>query len=68
MASAKGQLTKATKKLLHKWDDAEANWNDSVSSAMEHKHIEPLKSSVRAAIVAMDTMGEVLARAEQDCS
>ena len=68
MATAKAQMTKATKKLLLRWDDANTQWNDPVSRSMEKKHIEPLQSSVRAAIAAMDTMGELLARAEQECS
>ena len=68
MATAKAQLTKATKKLLIRWEEATDHWDDSVSESIEKKQLEPLRSSVRAAISAMDTMGEVLARAEQDCS
>jgi len=35
---------------------------------MEKKHIDPIRASVRSAIAAMDNMGELLARAEQECS
>ena len=68
MVTSKAQLTKATNKLLLKWDDANEHWDDAVSRAMEKKHIDPLRSSVRSAITAMDNMGELLARAEQECS
>ncbi len=68
MVTAKAQLTKATKNLLLKWDDANEHWDDPVSRAMEKKHTDPLRASVRSAIAAMDNMGELLARAEQECS
>jgi hypothetical protein len=68
MVTAKAQLTKATKKLLLKWDDANEHWDDTVSRSIEKKHIDPLRASVRSAIAAMDNMGELLARAEQECS
>ena len=68
MVTAKAQLTKATKKLLLKWDDANEHWDDPVSRGIEKKHIDPLRASVRSAVAAMDNMGELLARAEQECS
>ena len=68
MATAKAQLTKATKVLILKWENANEHWYDPVSNAIEKKHLDPLRDSVRAAIGAMDTMGEVLQHAKQDCS
>lgn len=68
LTTPKAQLTKATKILLLKWEYANEHWDDPVSKAIEKKHLDPLHNSVRAAIGAMDTMGEVLQHAKQDCS
>ena len=68
MATAKAQLTKATKLLVLKWDNANDHWNDPVSRSMEKKHINPLQDSVRSSMIAMETMGELIARAQQECS
>jgi hypothetical protein len=68
MVTAKAQISKATKILILKWNDASEHWDDPVSRAMEKKHIDPLRASVRSAIAAMDNMGELLTRAEQECS
>ena len=68
MVTAKAQISKATKILVLKWNDASEHWDDPVSRAMEKKHIDPLRTSVRSAIAAMDSMGELLTRAEQECS
>ncbi len=68
MTTAKAQLTKATKLLMLKWENANEYWDDPVSRAIEKKHLDPLRDSVRAAIGAMDTMSEILQHAKQDCS
>jgi len=68
MTTAKAQLTKATKLLMLKWENANEHWDDPVSRAIEKKHLDPLRNSVRAAIGAMDTMGEILQHVKQDCS
>jgi hypothetical protein len=68
MTTAKAQLTKATKLLMLKWENANEHWDDPISTAIEKKHLDPLRDSVRAAIGAMDTMGEIIQHAKQDCS
>jgi hypothetical protein len=67
MATAKAQLAKATKNLLLKWDNTTEHWNDPVSRSMEKQYIEPLRDSVRSSIAAMDSIGEVIDKAEQGC-
>ena len=52
MTTAKAQLTKATKLLMLKWENANEHWDDPVSRAIEKKHLDPLRDSVRAAIGA----------------
>ena len=68
MTTAKAQLTKATKLLMLKWENANEHWDDPISTAIEKKHLDPLRDSVRSAIGAMDTMGEIIQHAKQDCS
>ena len=68
MPTATAQLTKATKTLLYHWDVANEHWNDPVSRRLEDKHIEPLLLAVRSAIGAMDSMGETIAKAQNECS
>ena len=65
--TAKSQLMKATKALLLHWDHATEYWDDPVSRKIEKKHIDPLRDAVKTAIGAMETMGETIARAQNDC-
>jgi len=65
--TAKSQLMKATKALLLHWDQATEYWDDPVSRKIETKHIDPLRDAVKTAIGAMETMGETIARAQNDC-
>ncbi len=68
MPTATAQLTKATKALLYNWQVANEHWDDPVSKRLEEKHIEPLLQAVRSAVGAMDSMGEIIARAQNECS
>ncbi len=66
--TAKSQLMKATKALLLHWDQATEHWDDPVSRKIEIKHIEPLRDAVKAAVGGMETMGETIARAQNECT
>ena len=68
MQTATAQLVKATKILLHNWDQATEQWNDPVSKRIEEKHIAPLSDSVKIAVGAMESMGEAIVKAHSDCS
>ena len=68
MPTATAQLTKATKALLYQWEVTNEHWTDPVSKRIEEKHIEPLLQAVRSAVGAMDSMGETLAKAQNECS
>jgi hypothetical protein len=54
--------------MLYQWQVANEHWNDPVSKRLEEKHIEPLLLAVRSAIGAMDSMGETIAKAQNECS
>lgn len=50
------------------WEDARAGWNDPVSQAFEADYWLPLKNQVESALAALDRLGPILARAQQECS
>ena len=66
--TAKAQLMKATKTLMHQWDQATEHWDDPVSRKIESKHLNPLLDSIKSAIGAMELMGEAMAKADSECS
>jgi hypothetical protein len=68
MPTATAQLTKATKAMLYHWEIANEHWNDPVSKRIEEKHIDPLLQAIRAAVGAMDSMGETIAKSQSECS
>jgi hypothetical protein len=49
------------------WDQAKQSWDDPASRSLEKHHLEPLESTVRAALGALDLMNEVLERVRRDC-
>lgn len=62
-----GQLTQAMKQLRHQWDVVKMSWDDSVSQGFEEKYLHSLQSDMQHAISAMDHMGVLLHKAQQDC-
>ena len=63
----KAKLVGSMKDLLVKWEETKHSWDDPVSRAMENSVIAPLEPKVRAAVVAMEKMSEVLAKARREC-
>ena len=53
---------------MYQWNQTTEQWDDPVSKRLEEKHIEPLLQAVRSAIGAMDSMGETIAKAQNECS
>jgi hypothetical protein len=49
------------------WDQAKQSWDDPASRSLEKHHLEPLETTVRAALGALDLMTEVLERVRRDC-
>lgn len=50
------------------YEEARAGWDDPVSQAFEANYWLPLKVQVEATLAALDRLGPLLARAQQDCS
>lgn len=66
--SARAKLKDSYRVLMAAWIRAQESWDDPVSEALQRTHLEPLESSIRGALGAMDTINEVLERARRDCS
>lgn len=63
----RGQLGKAMKDLVNRWNDTKLQWDDAVSHALEADFLVPLETDVRNALAAMDQAAIVLAQVKKDC-
>lgn len=64
---SRGQISKAMKDLLGRWQDVKMSWNDARAEAIEHEFIEQLDVDLRAAGAAMDQMAILLQKIRQEC-
>ena len=64
----KTKLVQSLKDLMVRWEKTKANWDDPMSADLERTVLEPLEPKVRAAVTAMEKMGEMLARAKRECT
>lgn len=64
---SRGNLHKAMKELILKWQFAKTRWNDEQAQAIEREVLEPLERDVRSAGEAMDTMKSLITAARRDC-
>ena len=62
------ELTNALKTVRLLWEEARAEWDDSVAHDFEARWWAPLDAQVRAAVGAMDRLAPVLGRAREECS
>jgi hypothetical protein len=64
----RGQLGKAIKLLLRRWEETKSEWDDTVSKNFEKTYLLPIEMDLRNAVGAMDHMAQVLAQVRRDCS
>ena len=64
---SRGQIAKAMKSLLQRWQETRGDWDDAVSRAFEKDFLEPLESDVKNAMGAMDQMNGLLHQVEKEC-
>jgi len=67
LSSAQSRLQQATKKLAIHWQETRTVWDDRVARDFEARTMVPLEGKVRAALSAMTSMGELLAKARSEC-
>ena len=68
VTSAAIDLSNALKTVRLAWEEAQTEWNDSVSRDFEANQYEPLANQTRAVIQALDRLAPILSRALRDCS
>ncbi|MFO0784062.1 MAG: hypothetical protein U0636_10310 [Phycisphaerales bacterium] len=64
---ARAKLKDSYRALMLAWAQAAEHWDDPVSRALQERHLEPLETTIRSALNAMDTMNETLERLRRDC-
>jgi len=63
----KGSLSKATKELLEKWNQAKEIWTDAQSRDFEKNVLTILEQDVRGAFSALDRMDAIIQKIRTDC-
>lgn len=66
--SARAKLKDTYRVLMNVWAQTHETWDDPVSHALQERHLEPLDTTIRAALGAMDTIHETLERVRRDCN
>lgn len=64
---ARGQLSKALKDLVLRWNEAKMDWDDSAAREFEKEVLELLQRDARNAVSAIDSAAEVLAEVRREC-
>jgi hypothetical protein len=64
---SRGNLAKAMKELMLRWQETRAGWDDVRSEEFEKQYLFELESHLRAAGTAMDTVGVLINQARRDC-
>lgn len=64
---ARGQLSKAVKDLMLRWNEAKMDWDDAAARAFEKDVLEPLERDAKNAAAAMDSAAELLQQVRRDC-
>jgi hypothetical protein len=63
----RGQLAKALKSLLLRWNETKGLWDDVRSDDFEKTYLLPLEMDMRNAVGAMDHMAIILHQIRRDC-
>jgi hypothetical protein len=64
---SRAKLILASKKLLAQWHQTRELWRDENARQFEEKYMSPLEVNIRAAILAMERMGNAIESARHDC-
>jgi len=64
---SRAKLILATKKLMAEWQQVRETWRDENARQFEQNYMSPLETDIRAALLAMERMGNALESAHHDC-
>ena len=64
---SRAKLILASKKLMAEWHRTREVWRDENARQFEQKYMSALETHIRAAILAMERMGNALESARNEC-
>jgi hypothetical protein len=64
---ARARLVRAAKELKSRWLEVQESWQDEQCHQFEKKVMEPLETDMRMAMLAMERIEGLMARAQSDC-
>ena len=67
VSGSRAKLKDAHRQLLVAWVRSQETWDDPVSQALWRKQNEPLETTLRSVLNAMDSINEVLERVRREC-
>ena len=67
MSANRTRLAATTTQLQVKWQETKEHWQDAKSTEFEAKYMAELKSSVDAAVAAMEELDKLVAKIRSDC-
>ena len=62
------KIITSLKDLKARWEKIGLHWNDPVSRQFEKEFLDPLEGKARAAVGAMEHLGDLIYKAKRDCS
>ncbi len=66
-ASSKAKIKETLRTMHEQWNGLKSEWRDSACEAMQREAVESADDAVRMAILALEQIGEAIARARQEC-
>ncbi len=60
------QMTRAAKDLREQWNETSENWKDKNHEDFDAKYVQPLGPQVTLLLAAVNSLSEVLERAERE--
>lgn len=67
LSAATGRLRDAVDVIQAAWAETRVHWNDGNSQKLDEKHMRPIGSDFVTASAAIQSLADVLARAEREC-
>jgi hypothetical protein len=68
LSAGSGKLNFVLKTLRARWETTKLEWTDQVRQDFEHDHLQSLEADVTATLTAINTLGQILTKARQECT
>jgi hypothetical protein len=67
MPTARNQLKASLSQIFQVWNETRERWDDPASRGFEKDFLLTLEPPAKAALTAMEEMGELLSKARREC-